>query len=261
MALDITMSLDTMAYDCFELARGYLNDDDVIDYRQLKFWIINQRALWLRNEFNKAGHTIDEGFIQDLGCVEMEVADAAQCCNVTSGCSLLRTKLIIPQTIEQYQSPTFTRIGPSNRMQKGWKTISVQAVPFVNNGRFDKKSIYTFLMSGRIFLRFHPDNQDAKMIEFINIRGVFEDPTEVRRFSTCSGTSCFTDSDRFPINRWLYDYIKNQVVSANLVIKQMNSGSDKNNDADFDPQGGVSMNKYQMRGEQNLGKETGLPKA
>lgn len=227
---DIDLSLNTMAYDCFELARGYITDDDTLDYRQFKFWIINQRALWLRNEFNKAGHTIDEGFVQDLGCVKMEVADAAQCCNITSGCSLLKSSLPIPQTIEQYQSPTFVRVGPVNRSQANWKLISPSAVPFVNAGRFDKMTIYPFLMNGYMFLRFHPDNQDAKLIEYINIRGVFEDPTQVRHFTSCTGTSCYTDDDRFPLNRWLYDYLKSKVVSSNITMELMNS-SDTSNDS------------------------------
>ena len=258
--LDIAMSLDSMAYDVFELARGYISDDDILDYRQIKFWIINQRALWLRNEFNKAGHTIDEGFIQDLGCVKMIVADAAVCCNIQTGCTLLRTEQPIPQTIEQYQNPTFTRIGPVNRTQKSWKLVSAQAVPWVNHGRFDHKEIYPFLTDGYMYLKFSPKNQHAKFLEYINIRGVFEDPTEVRRFTTCSGTACFSDNDRFPINRWLYDYLKNQVVGDNLIIKQMNSGEDKSNDADFNlPGGGPSWR--QSRVEQGLTKEQGLPKS
>ena len=41
--LDITLSLNTLAYDIFELSKGVISDDDSIDYRQIKFWINTQK--------------------------------------------------------------------------------------------------------------------------------------------------------------------------------------------------------------------------
>jgi hypothetical protein len=226
---DITLSLNSLAYDAFELARPTLADDETIDYRQIKFWIISQRALWLRNEFNK-NRTIDDGFIQDLGCVALQDVDASQCCNVVSGCTVKRTVFEIPITIERHNSPTITSIGPVNINEKRWTLVPYSRVPFVGKGRFNKKQIYPFLYNRRIFIAFNPNNLYAKLLTTINIRGVFEDPTEVGRFSSVENCACYSDNDRFPLNRWLWEYMKAQIISGNLRYEILGKG-DKNNDA------------------------------
>jgi hypothetical protein len=231
---DMTLSLNTLAYDAFELARGVISDDDTIDYRQIKFWITTQRALWLRNEFNK-NRTIDEGFIQDLGCIEMEDVDASQCCNITTGCTVKRSVLVIPQTIERYNEPTITSIGPVNPMEKRWRLVPYSNVPFVGKGRFNRKMVYPFIFNKHIHLVFASDNQDAKLIKYISARGVFEDPTAVRNFATCSGTTCYTDDDRYPINAWLWDYMKSQIIKSNLRYEMFASSDTSANAASDTP--------------------------
>lgn len=213
--LDITLSLNTLAYDIFELSKGVISDDDSIDYRQIKFWINTQRALWLRNEFNK-NRTIDEGFIQDLGCVEMEDVDSSQCCNIQSGCTIKRSVLEIPQTIERNNEPTITSIGPVNPVEKRWRLVPYSNIQFVGKGRFSKNLIYPFILNNHIYLMFNADNQTAKLIKYISIRGVFEDPTKVKDFVDCSGVSCYTDDNRYPINLWLWNYMKASIVKSNL---------------------------------------------
>ena len=229
---DITLSLNTLAYDAFELARGVISDDDDIDYRQIKFWITTQRALWLRNEFNQ-NRTIDEGFIQDLGCVELEDVDASTCCNIQTGCTVKRTVLEIPQTIERFNEPTITSIGPVNPTEKRWRLVPYSNIAFVNSGRFSKNLIFPYIFNKRIYFMFGNNNVQAKLLKYVNIRGVFEDPMEVRRFTTCTGKSCYTDDDRYPINAWLWDYMKAQIVKSNLRL-EMFAPSDRDPNAASD---------------------------
>ena len=75
------------------------------------FWIKNQRALWLRNELNK-NRTIDPNIVQDLGCIELELADKAECCDLEDGCKILRTNVTIPNTIELHNKTGITRVAP-----------------------------------------------------------------------------------------------------------------------------------------------------
>ena len=67
-------TLSEIIYDLWQSVSANISDDSVLDERLLKYWVHNQRALWLRNELNK-NRTIDDNVIQDLGAVELEIDD------------------------------------------------------------------------------------------------------------------------------------------------------------------------------------------
>jgi len=95
-------TLNKIVYDVLETVQSHVNSNNSdIDVRQVEWLINNQRALLIRNEYNKPGRVIDHNLIQDLGCVEVEMVDNSACPEIsTSGCYLLRTKCQIPNTIE-----------------------------------------------------------------------------------------------------------------------------------------------------------------
>ena len=92
------MTLNELAYQTVESIRPEFHDDDVVDLRLVKELIHNQRSIWIRQELNK-NRSIPEELIQDLGCVELEKASTAECCDFSSDCKILRTKLVIPKPI------------------------------------------------------------------------------------------------------------------------------------------------------------------
>ena len=55
-------TLNEIAYDLLSIVRPALSDDSDIDLRQIKFWIHNQRALFIRNELNRS-RTIDADIV------------------------------------------------------------------------------------------------------------------------------------------------------------------------------------------------------
>ena len=209
------ITLDELVYDLLEIVRPNLSDDDNFDKRQIAFWIKNQRALWLRNELNK-NRTVDDNIIQDLGCVELELADKADCCNVSDGCKVLRTKLKIPNTIELHNSTGITRIGPNDKTTTPFSFVNYNRMHVSGNGRFNRKEIFVFLLNSRVYLTATDDSM-LKYIETINIRGVFEDPEEAALFNHCSGGACYTNKSPYPVNRWMVDYMKGAILELNFA--------------------------------------------
>lgn len=210
------MTLNELAYDLLERVRAELSDDEYIDKRQLKFWIHNQRALWLRNELNR-NRTIDSNIIQDLGCVELEVVDASACSDIPVGCSVLRTIKDIPNAIELHNKTLITRIGPLDQSIPDFTFTSHERAIFSGNGKYNVKHIYAYLLNNKMYLKFDEKcNLEAKMLTHVNIRGVFEDPTEVATFTDPTGASCYSDDGEYPLNRWMYNYIKDAIVKADL---------------------------------------------
>lgn len=216
-----------LIYDLWEIIRPNISDDDSFDKRQLSFWIKNQRALWLRNELNK-DRTIDDNIVQDLGCVELEVSDRADCCELSSGCKILRTKLTIPNTIELHNKTGLTRVAPIDKLQVPFSFVNYERAIYSGNGRFNSNQIFAFLLNNRIYLT-SKSNEVLKYITHINIRGVFEDPTEAANFSHCDGTPCYTKNSKYPVNRWMIDYMKEAILKLNISASLQAVNDDINN--------------------------------
>lgn len=226
------ITLNKLVSDLHLIARGgQIADDDPIELEQIKDWVHDQRALWLRNELNKS-RSIDDNIVQDLGCVEMERVDAAQCCGITSDCIVIRSKLDIPVGVELHQRSAITRVGPINKAERQlYSFLPFERAVWAGNGQFNKNNIFSFLLNNRMHLIGNPNNDVLKMIKYINIRGVFEDPTEAAKFSFCTGGSCYTDNDKYPINRWLLDYLKAEILKSKFALIT-GTNSDTKNDAE-----------------------------
>jgi hypothetical protein len=232
----MTTSLNSLAFELLEFYRGQLTDDVNLDSRLVKQLIHEQRALWLRNELNK-NRTIDPNFIQDLGCVELETVDANTClsCQVVStGCNIKRSKLQIPNTIERHNDTTFTRIAPINLLKSSFSVVPYQRAVFSGNGRFNFNHIFVFIHNGYIWLKSNQDNIEFWALKYINIQGVFEKPDEIRNFTNCSGVQCYNDDMKYPINLWMWNYIKGEIFKQ-LNIKQV-VPTDTINDGSENPQ-------------------------
>lgn len=232
MAAGVTLS--EIIYDLWEAVAPQISDDSQLDRRKFKYWIHNQRSLWLRNELNK-NRSIDDAIIQDLGCVELETVDASTCCGITTGCAVVRTVMEIPVTIERYNEPTITRVGPINpvirtkNLNRNFPLIPYSRAAWANNSKYTEEAIYSFLYNKRIYLISGETNYDLKGLKYVNIRGVFENPEDAAKFTNCDGTACFSDDDVYPINRWMLNYMKDAIIKADLSIF-MNSPMDTTND-------------------------------
>lgn len=225
------VTLNELVYDLWDIVRPTLSDDDTFDKRQIEFWVKNQRALWLRNELNK-NRTIDDNIIQDLGCVELELADAADCCDVSDGCKVLRTKLTIPNTIELHNKTGLTRVALINKLSIPFNFVPYEQAIFSGNGRFNKNQIFAFLLNDRIYL-IAKNPTLVKYLEYINVRGIFEDPTEAAAFSHCSGEACYSKNSKYPVNRWMIEYMKAEILKINFSTA-LQAVEDKTNNAKAD---------------------------
>ena len=208
------ITLNELAYSNLSKIRPKIQNTEVIDIREIKYAWHNQRALWLRNELNKPGRTIDPNFIQDLGCVELEYVDAADCCgSITIGCKVKRSVKQIPNTIERHNGTTITRVGPINKLQVPYSLIRYDQADTFGNGRGNTKVIAAFVHNSYLWAIQKANTIEFQGLKWFTVQGVFENPTEASKFSTCDGATCYNDDMPYPINRWLVNYINEQVYN------------------------------------------------
>lgn len=223
------VTLNEIAYNIFETVRGQISDDDNISIEYIKDLVHSTRARLLSQRFNKNVRTIEDVFTQSLGALEIEAVDSSAHSTLKSGRYMYRTKLEIPATISRHnQEGTFTRIGPADELGVEYNLVSYNRALHSGNGRFNKDSIFCFLRDNRIYII---SNSGAyhKAVQYIDVIGVFDNPTQVARFKDKSGDSLYSDDGRYPVSRSMKDDIENLILKEKFGIK-LQAQSDKVND-------------------------------
>lgn len=214
-----------LAYDILDILRNSnISDDENITIDHILFHFDTQRDLWLRNEYNKPGRSIDVQIEQDLNCLELELADTADCCEIQTGCSILRTKKEIPKLVEFHNGIGLTRVGLVSKIKVPFSVIPYERVPYAAFSKYFK-GVYAFLLNKRIYLL---TSNEYDFLDFINVRGVFSNPRDLIDFK-CDDDSCFSYDDEYPLNSWMIPYIKEQVLKQFGMSIQM--PSDESNDS------------------------------
>lgn len=213
-------------YNLRNLYRGGLSsDDDPISDRQLLFIFNNQRA-FLIHQKNEIGRYVNRKLIQDLGCVEMECVDAAECCEiVNSGSSILKSKKSLPAFLNKNGTPMITFVGTidklisfqlSNRAQTTWAKYN----------KFTSKSPKVFI--GGTDDHLYGVNL-PKGIEFLAVQGVLNQPHKIEDFINCPKDICFSLDDEYPIGEELIPVVNDLVIQKDMRLL-VTSKQDRVND-------------------------------
>lgn len=222
-------STNELVYSILEKLRPNISSMDDVDLRLIKSELHKQRALFIRNELNRA-RTVDPFIIQDLGCVEIEVVDRAECCDITIDCSILRTSLKVPSTIELHNSITLW-VNPIDKIEKSFSFIDYERAKFIKGHRFTSNQIFAFILNNYIYLISEDDSHSQ--ISHISIRGVFENPEEAAKFNTCDGDACYSDDAPYPLKSWMANYVEGEVY--NRLLSKLKNPKDESNDSKGNP--------------------------
>lgn len=216
---------DQLVYDILTVVMGgkAISDDSILPLKHLSYLVDNTRATIISRDHSKR-FFINPDIIQTLGCVDVELVDKSLCpCEVT-GCSIYRTNLQIPKTIEGTGRNLITRVGSVMLGTRPFDKININRTPYIDGSKFTKDYTRYFQHDGYIYLLstgFH---------DKISISAVFEMPEEAARFSHCNGTPCYTDSSPYPVSRKMVELIKSMIIQSNIAI-ELNALVDNINDA------------------------------
>lgn len=223
------VTLNQIAYSIFENVRGHISDDDDISLDQIKDMVHTTRARLLKQMFDRNPRVIDNSFTQSLGALEIEPVDSSVHSSIRSGRFVYRTKLEIPSTIprKNYEG-TFIRIGPADQLSIDYNLVSYHRALYSGNGRFNKDIVFCFLKDNKIHI-ISNSGLYHKGIQFIDVIGVFENPSQVAKFKDSNNDSLYSDDARYPITRALKDDIENLILKEKFAI-QIKAPSDNLND-------------------------------
>lgn len=242
-------TLNTLTEDLLRIIRSStISASENISRRQVENWIHQYRAFLLKQEINK-GRYANPDYIQEIPFLSMEQVSLEgngvqlgfdytfdfplqEGERLTGDNYLLRTKLTVPKTIDTNYKYGITFIGLVDGTE-------IQLTPehrsrWNKYKRYGKNATIAYKkIDGRIYLT----NEDPT-IEYISIRGIFENPAEVDRFmNPNTGTPVFTVDSRYPIPNNLVPALKELILSKELNILTKSLSDTKN-----DSNNGISPN-------------------
>jgi hypothetical protein len=217
-----------IAYDIIELLKNNQISDDVdISLEHVLYHVNNQRALWLRNEYNKPGRKIDQHLVQDLGCLKIIEVDAAECCSISTDCIALRTEKKIPALIELHSGPALQRVGPINKFALPYPVVTGVVATFNGHNKYTKHMLQAVFMNDYIYLIIK--DPALANLEYINVRAIVANPADMAQFKCdLNGTACFSYDDEYPINNWMIPYVKEQIIQQFGMSIQLPKDNDNN---------------------------------
>lgn len=217
-----------LIYDVLELIRNHqLSDDLDIDERQIVFQINTLRTEWIKNNLNKNGKVTDSNIESDLGCVKLILADPSECCNINSECHILRTEQKIPTFIKLNSGLAITRIGTINKTSIPFSIKSYAEIPYQSYNKYDN-FVYTFYLNEYIY--FITKNNVFNLLDYVNIRGILQDPTKAMDFNKCDGSPCFSYDQEYPMNTDMWRSIRAEIL--NTLSASMQIPKQVDNDAE-----------------------------
>lgn len=199
------------------MSGGRISDDIIPSFAQLKFILNYKRAQYLRQDYLK--NYFDNDFIyQDLGCLEMELADSAECCSFETGCKIYRTKKVLPETLKLVDrfGIKVSAINKTNRFE----IVLPERYPFIKNTKYPSLTEKIYFLNNRLY---------SSNLYALNVRGILSNPEDAKNFICANDTSCYTDESQYPITADMLDLITKDVLQTEIRIL-MGTSPDLNND-------------------------------
>lgn len=197
--------------------------------RQIAFWIQLVRNFLITKDVEKTGQ-VNVAFEQDLGCVALETVDQANCPETLWGKRV--KKVTIPEVLEIKNNAGLTFFGLVDKRTRIY-------VPDTQYGDLDdfvpyrkKNQDYMAYQIGNTIYVTGQDPLITKLC-YVNVRGIFKDPTLV---TTCSSTSedfeCFdADTTCYPVpgdlEQTLIDMVLQKYILTYANVKPDGSNNER----------------------------------
>lgn len=215
------VSLDNIITDLIKVIRGSsISQSETISRRQVEEWVNEYRSILLKQDLDK-GKVPNPDYIQELPGLRLEVVDRSAGSDLLSTTYMMRTVKEIPKTIDLSFKSGLMYVG----------TIDGNEISFVAEGRslwqrfkrFTSRAPLAFLRNRRIYIN------SVTPLQFINVRGVFQVPTEAGNFiNTDAAVTTLGYRDTYPIPSHMIPILKEMILSKELGLISQTPSDDKN---------------------------------
>ena len=205
------MTLDEIAYNLLNSFRGgRTSQDETVSLNQIKFNIKHYRAVFIRRDYARNG-LVTRHLEQDLRCVQLEKVDLSKCCNINIDCPAWRSVEKIPRTVRFNFEEAITYIGDITGTNR-YQLIKPYEVAFIPFDKYTKNNTKGYMIEDYLYIL---NNKGA---DYVNVRGIFENPEEAFHFTDCNGLPCYTDDSQFPMPMDMVQAITQGMMNGELRL-------------------------------------------
>lgn len=220
-------------YTVKNLPRGGNGDSRSNPYtdRQLAFIINYHRAVLIKQYKDKSKY-ISQNHTQTLGSVEVIQASKNECCDIDCdlGDIVYRTKNPIPRVIDTNGWNLITYVGTIDGLTN-WQRTTYNKLSLDKYSKYTGKRPKWYELNNYLYIA----NPPSKLLKYINIQGVFEDPLAANNFKECGcdGEDCFKGYEfDYPMNSSDIPIIIKLIASSELAMSGMLPKDEKNDSRD-----------------------------
>jgi hypothetical protein len=222
------MTLNEYAYSLLNTVTPKLADDEQVDIRQVKTWIIDTRLTFLKNQLNQS-RFIDPSITQTITKSNFTLQYDSQ----HNGVSLFKTVGTIPKILQMYQGPAILRIGPASPIAPSFRfSNDLKEIAYTGHGRFNTYGIFCYLEGDRLFFKTRNSLFIVEYNNNLSLTAVFSDPTELSKYSE-NGKPIYSDEHtEFPMNRDMKMYIEKEIITSKFGITEQAVPDEENDGRD-----------------------------
>ena len=237
------MTLNEIAHNILNLVRGGRpNQSEHITLDQIKFNIKHYRAMLIRRDYARNG-IITRHLEQHLGCLELDIGNPSKCWNFTVTCSVSRSILKIPKTVRFNFKEAITFVGDVTG-HDNIPIVDSHMIKWLPHDKYTASHRKAYMIEDHLYI------YNADSLKYVNVRGIFEDPTDLKHFN-CDSSLCWDDNSPFPMPMDMVQAITQGLLQGELQILA-GSFSDNTTDTMQDPQtiaGGRGGGQQQGQGQ------------
>lgn len=211
--------------DLQTIARGgEVSDDESFTDEQVGFWIDVTRAQLIKQAVDK-GKSINPDIIQTIPCLDVHHVDASECPGCEEvGCLILRTDVQLPNAVESQYKNLITRVASMRIGSIPFTFMSYERAVYTGHNPFTKDIPKAFLKDGYIYLL------SNSFVQQISVSGVWEQPEDLDKYSTCDGDPCYSKDSEYPISMYMINTMKDMIKQKDFGFGLM-APTDVNNNA------------------------------
>lgn len=197
-------------------------NSNLLDNRQIIYWINEMRALWLKREYDKV-RTPYQNEKQILLEIDMIPYDT----ELINGKSLLISKNKLPRNIHWNTSDGITRVSGLDVMSEKINHTDRESAIYKGNGKFNRKLLFSFKNDDHLWITYGSNADKSRIPSKLKIEGIFENPLEIDEFNGTTGI--LTGDSEYPVSESFLLFIETEVFKAHIqrFIKDINSDDEE----------------------------------
>jgi len=230
----MAINLNTIVYDIINIAYGGESVDDAdISFRQVAWWIKQERSLLLSQMLSKKMR-VASSCVEYLNCVYLEPVDASEACEVDLGVHVLRSINPIPTSVQRNGRDSILAVESLDGMRPFSETTDTRRKWNAWNKYTSSKQRW-YIKNNHLYV-----SCDIRL-DAVKVTGIFEDPEEVWKVNYCTSSknpvlsSCTYDWEfPFPISMSMTEQVVSIILQKRISII-LNAPTDDTNDGKEDP--------------------------